>query len=120
MNGDYNEMRSCLALLAPSGKYGTLSIERKDRPESLNVDKGSTTPRTITLLVDRTTSGAAEILALALSSKGKAKLTGSEMGPDRSVRQIVELPDGSGYTLVTGIYKPELEKDTVVAQGGRS
>jgi C-terminal processing protease CtpA/Prc len=60
------------------------------------------------LLTDRTTCGAAEIFALALSSKGLAKLSGGEMGGDRDIYDIVELPDGTGYTLVTSRFKPGL------------
>jgi carboxyl-terminal processing protease len=119
VNGDFNVMRECLALVAPSGKYGTLSTEKKEKPGLLVIDKGATKPLQMTLLVDRTTGGAAEIFALALSSKGRAKLSGSQMSGDRTVRQVVQLPDGTGYTLVTAVYKPEVEQNTILARGGK-
>ena len=117
-NGDPNVMRECLALLAPTGKYGTLTTDKKEKPALLTVAKGSEHPPQLTLLVDQTTSGAAEIFALALSTHAHAKLSGSPMGGDRSIRQIVQLPDGTGYTLVTSVYKPQIELNTIVAQGG--
>jgi carboxyl-terminal processing protease len=117
-NGDFTVMRECLALLAPAGKYGTLTTDKKEKPDLLIIEKGTASPPQITLLVDNTTGGAAEIFALALSNKGLAKLSGTTMAGDRAVRQIVQLPDGTGYTLVTGIYKPQIETSTVVAQRG--
>ncbi|MEZ0327811.1 MAG: S41 family peptidase, partial [Fimbriimonas sp.] len=116
-NGDYNAMRECLALVAPTGKYGTLTTDKKEKPALLVVEKGASKPISMTLLVDDTTSGAAEIFALALSSKNKATLSGTTMGGDRSVRQVVQLPDGTGYTLVTAIYKPQVEQSTILARG---
>lgn len=108
VNGDFETMKQVLAVLAPTGEYGTLA--KLDRPggASLKVAKGNPKPPKMTLLVDSSTRGAAEILALALSSKGLAKLTGGETGGDRSVIEVVSLPDGSGYTLVTALYKPTL------------
>ncbi|MEZ0324669.1 MAG: S41 family peptidase [Fimbriimonas sp.] len=117
VNGDFNAMRECLALVAPSGKYGTLGTDKKEKPSLLIVEKGTAKPIPVTLLVDQTTGGAAEIFALALSSKERAKLSGTQMSGDRSVRQVVQLPDGSGYTLVTAIYKPEIEQNTILARG---
>jgi hypothetical protein len=45
-------------------------------------------------------------------------MTGSETGHDLTVKQAVELPDGSGYDLVTGEYKSGTTKDSVVAMRG--
>jgi len=45
-----------------------------------------------------------EVFALALSSKGRAKLSGAAMAGDRSISEVVALPDGGGYTLVKGRY----------------
>ncbi len=104
--GDFNSMKSCLSVLAPKGEYGRIFSVHSPRGVPLTVKTGNSTPPGITLLVDNTTRGSAEIFALALSSHHLAKLSGSEMGGDHSVEQIVELPDGSGYTLRTGIYKP--------------
>ncbi len=117
VNGDFNVMRECLALVAPSGKYGTLSTDKKEKPSLLAIEKGVSNPLQITLLVDQTTGGAAEIFALALSSKARAKLSGSPMAGDRAIRQVVQLPDGTGYTLVTAVYKPEIDQNSILARG---
>jgi carboxyl-terminal processing protease len=104
--GDFDVMKQCLSVLAPKGEYGRVFSVHNPRGLPIVVKAGNTHPLAINLVVDRTTRGAAEILALALSSHHLAKLTGSEMGGDRSVEQVVELPDGSGYTLKTGTYRP--------------
>lgn len=103
--GDYGVMKKCLSLLVPKGDYGVLSTQRKGSEEHLRVSEGNDRPPKITVITDSSTRGAAEILALALSSKGKAKLEGSATGGDRSVIDVIQLPDGSGYTLATAVYK---------------
>jgi carboxyl-terminal processing protease len=109
VNGDFGEMKAVLAELAPAGDYGTIANERGNKPQILRVEKGNPKSPKITVKVDSTTRGAAEILALALQSRGLATLSGSPTGGDRSVLEIVQLPDGSGYTLTTGEYKPNLK-----------
>ena len=116
--GDIGSMKSCLEVLLPKGQYGTFSTYRHDKPTPLTIYKGNSHPPKITLITDKSTRGAAEIFALALSSSGYATLTGSEMGGDRDSRVIVRLPDGSGYTLVTSVYHPTLGKSRVSMQGG--
>ena len=116
--GDLGSMRECLEVLAPKGQYGNFTTLRHDKPTPLSVYKGNASPPKITLVTDRSTRGAAEIFALALSSRGYARLTGSATGGDRDNRAIFRMPDGSGYTIVTSIYKPTLGKSSVVAAGG--
>ena len=102
--GDQGEMRKCLAVVAPSGEYGNFISVHNPRGVPLSVSSGNAAPPHLTLLVDSTTSGAAEIFALALNSHHLAELSGTQMGGDTSSQQIVELPDGGGYTLQTGDY----------------
>jgi carboxyl-terminal processing protease len=105
--GDFESMRRMLAVLAPSGDYGALSVERSNqKAKRLSIEQGNSKPPKITLLVDRSTRGPAEILALALSSKGLAKLSGTSMAGAPIQYQEVALPDGGGFTLVTGVFKP--------------
>lgn len=106
--GDFSTMVKCLSVLAPSGTYGVEANQRGAKPTNLTVTSGNAHPPKITLLTDKTTRGAAEVFALSLSSKGLAKLVGSETGGAREVYDVVSLPDGSGYTLVTGRFSPEL------------
>ncbi|CAN5342001.1 S41 family peptidase [soil metagenome] len=119
VNGDFDVMRKCLAVVAKTGKYGSLETERKDKSLFLTVSKGNLTPPKISLLVDQTTSGSALIFAKALSTFGGATLSSPKTGADYAVKEIVQLPDGSGYSLVTGIYRP-VNKETMLAQGGKS
>ncbi len=104
--GDDATMLRCLQKLAPKGTYGsTVGPKGSSTPVKLAI--GNPTPPKITLLVDRSTRGAAQIFALALTSKGLAKIgTGSTaLVPDRETTLVVQLPEGSGYTLTSGEYR---------------
>ena len=117
--GDFETMRKCLALVAPSGKYGY--FETSKTPSLLSVENGNPKPPKVKLLVDSSTRDAAEIFAVALSSTGKATLSGGAMGDKLKQRDIGQLPDGSGYCVVTGLYKTGAPKvdaaTTTTAQG---
>ena len=119
--GDFGAMRQCLAVVAPSGDYGTLTHQKKGSDVALRVANGNAKPPKLTLLVDSSTRSAAEIFALALSSKGLAKLSGSPTGGDRTFYDVVKLPDGAGYTLATAEYKPKLAigKTAMAVNGDR-
>jgi C-terminal processing protease CtpA/Prc len=119
--GDFTVMRQCLAVVAPTGTYGYESSDRNAKGQPIRVAAGNASPPAVTLLTDRTTRGAAEIFALALSSRGIAKMSGGDTGGARDFYDIVSLPDGSGYTLVTGHYRPQLsvKSDRVAKNGGQ-
>lgn len=102
--GDFEAMKQCMAVLAPSGKYGYLTREHGETLKPLTVENGNPRPPKVTLLVDSRTQNVAEVMALALSSRGAAKLAGEATSGDRSVTEIVELPDKSAYVLVTAKY----------------
>lgn len=106
VDGDFNSMRRCLAVLAPTGNYGSVASERHTAAIRLSVAEGNPKPPKLTIQVDRTTSGPAAILARALQDKRGATMVGGPTGKDLSVREVVALPDGTGYTLVTGEYRP--------------
>lgn len=116
--GDFSVMKQCLAALAPAGQYGVLATERNGKSTPFTLGQGNPHPPKVTLITDKTTRGAAEIFALALSSRGLATLSGREPAGDRDVYDIVELPDGSGYTLVTGHYKPSLTRTAATTKIG--
>lgn len=115
--GDMETMRRCLGLVAPAGTYGYFKNERKSSaPVQLTISKGNSTPPKIKLIVDQSTRDAAEIFALALQSKGIATLSGTDMGNSRKLKDVVQLPDGSGYTLNIGTFTPGKPPVTKVAQ----
>lgn len=104
--GYFDSMVGCLQAIAPSGTYGSFTTQRKGQhPAPFVLQTGNANPPKVTLLVDHTVRGPAAIFALALNSKGLAQLQGSEVSDDRSRIMIEGLPDGSGYTLVTGEYQ---------------
>jgi len=114
--GSFQAAVKCLQDLAPSGTYGEFVTNRQESPSPLVVTDGNAHPPKITLLVDRTTRGPAEILADALSGHGKAVLKGSEPGGDREVLQTVELGDGTGYSLVTSAFEVTNPKKNLMAR----
>ncbi len=104
VNGDFQEMRRCLAVIAPAGEYGFVTADKEKKPQAISVGKGNSSAPKITLIVDKSTGGVAEIFALALKSKGLAKINGGDMSSDKNVIEVFSLPDGSGYSLVNGRY----------------
>ena len=107
--GDYEEMRACLEILGQPGKYGTISSSQAGEPRTLIVTDGATDDRRYSLVVGASTWGAAAVFAQALVSTGQAEIVEGELGPDLPWIELFELPDGSGYTLRTGTYKPASE-----------
>ncbi|MCW5937710.1 MAG: PDZ domain-containing protein [Fimbriimonadaceae bacterium] len=107
--GDFTEIKAVLALLGPGGRYGTLRTERIGEPRSLTVDGGSKRKVPVTLLVDETTDGAANVLARALVARGAARLKGQLVAEPTWIDRT-ELDDGSGYTLAVGTFVPEESK----------
>lgn len=103
--GYFDSMVACMRLVAPPGTYGEFKTARQgEHPEPFVITNGATSPLKLTLLVDGSVRGPAAIFALALSSKGIATLSGTEVSKDRGRTVVERLPDGTGYTLVTGDY----------------
>ena len=105
VEGDFEAMLECLKVVAPNGNYGYLVTRKSEKPDELSISDGSTKRIKLTLLVDKTTRGAAEIFATALSSRGIAKQVGGPMAGNLFVANWYTLPDGAGYTLVTSEYR---------------
>ena len=103
--GDFDELKSVLALLGPSGTYGTLKSERVGEPRTLSVETGAPSATGFTLKVDSSTTGAARILAEALAARGVAKLEGKLSGEAVWI-ETRSLANGSGYTLAIGEFVP--------------
>ena len=116
--GDFETMRKCLSVVSPAGSFGYISNERKMPPVIVKTETGITNPIKVKLIVDESTRDAAEIFAMALTSKGIATLSGTEMGNNRQHKEITQLPDGSGYTLTTGVFKTGTPPPTPKATGG--
>lgn len=106
VDGDFDAMRRALAVVAPSGAYGTIVTQRKESPTRLTVANGNPRPPKLTLKVGLTTRGPAAVFARALESRHLATLVGGPTGSDFAVREVQSLPDGTGYTLVVGEYRP--------------
>lgn len=103
--GSFEAMLEVLEAVAKPGTLGEIKVERQAKPKPLAIKTGDATPTQFTLLVDRSTRGAAEIFALALAANGQAKLSGKTSGEPVDI-QVVELPTGAGYLLPVGKYAP--------------
>jgi len=106
--GSYSTMRACLEILAPADTFGTVVTERKGRPAEFATTKGAATKHRYELIVDGSTRGAAEVFALAMSSRGYATLKGAKTAGDLALIDVKSLPDGSGYLLPIGVFRPNL------------
>ncbi len=100
-DGDQQELEKVMGLLGAKGVFGTIDSPRMKEPRKLTTPGGKINPASLTLIVDESTSGTAEMLARALAAQG-AKLEGSTTADDLAWKEIHELPDGSGYALAVG------------------
>lgn len=114
--GSYDVLPKLLSLLTPVGDYGGFANEAGDRIKPLKSD-GPGYEGTVTLLVDKSTRGAAEVLAEALRLAGKATLEGDvAMAGERAFVTSTVLPDGSGYTIPTGTYRAKAKPSSATKE----
>jgi hypothetical protein len=106
-DADAARLQETLDALLPAGTYGSLVPERtKAVGTPLKVATGVPGARTFTVMVDENMRGAASVIAQVLRSYKKATVQG-KLSEDRRLTEVVELPDGSGFTLARFAYKPE-------------
>lgn len=110
VTGDYEVMRKCLVAVLPAGTYGYLTNLRDQHPKPFLIGKGVTRMPELNLVVDRTTLGPARTFATILKKYAKARITGDLPAGDTTVMKVVSLPDGSGYTLMTAVYRADPPK----------
>jgi carboxyl-terminal processing protease len=107
--GDYEVMRDCLEFLAAPGDYGFIERSQAGEHRKLTVSTGAKVNRKFKLIVDESTWGASAIFAAALVSKGVAEIADGKLTEDLSWVEKISLPDGSGYTLKTGVLVTTME-----------
>jgi C-terminal processing protease CtpA/Prc len=106
MAADSRELEKLLAVLAPGTDFWALVNDRRVPVRKLQTE-GTPREGKVRILVDKNTRGLLAIVATALADVGKATLEGElPKGPYRFV-EAFQLMDGSGYTLVTGLYPLE-------------
>lgn len=101
-NGLHDPMQKCLELLAPKGSYGQLKLANRSLP--FEVKNGNSQPPQISLLVDESTRGVAEVFAQVLVKAGVAKLTGGKMAGHMVLVDDCPLPEGAGFSLAVASY----------------
>lgn len=106
-HGNLMVLSSLLEQLVPAGTYGYIAVDRGSSRVPVKLEGKVTTAPKWTLIVDKTTRGAAEVFATMLKAKGYATLEGGPMAGDVTQYEVVKLADGSGYTLPTGVFTTE-------------
>lgn len=121
--GDWKSAQACLESLVPPGVYGSFD-GRENSSRELKVLKGLAERIPITVLVDEGTRGPAKMLALAIAKSGRGELRGTLPGGQLMVTDLVELADGSGYTLSTARYRapgdPAIRSAALPSTGGKA
>ena len=88
------------ARLAPLPSLGSVETKGK-KISAISVTSAPAVTCPIAVLINGGTANTAELLAAALQSKG-AKLVGSSTFGDASDVKVIELRDGSGFTMTVG------------------
>lgn len=99
--GNFSELQKLIDLLLPAGPVGKIA---SDKGTEVAVLKSAGTGKKlgpVTLIVDQSTRGAAEVLANLMKNAGLGVLKGVPAGEDQWIKTVA-LPDGSGYTLPIG------------------
>ncbi len=102
-NGLSGPMKKCLELLVPKGKYGQLTMGNRKLP--IEISGGSPRQIRVSLLVDKSTRGVAEVFADILVKAGVAQKPVESMAGHPILVDDFPLPDGSGYTLAVASYQ---------------
>ena len=102
--GTFASMKECMFLVCPKGPIGNIVSDRGSSAV-VNPSEPSLHPKNWTLLVDSTTRGAAAVFARTLERLQVAKLSGEPSPDDRWV-ETIDVDGKTGYTLVTGRFKP--------------
>lgn len=109
--GDYRELKSVLELFLPAGTYGALVRTANKPNEALTLKAGVKREDPVELVVDETTVGPARLFArVMMDHYPNIKVTGNLGNAPAVWQDLVALPDGSGYTLVTGHYAKDAGK----------
>ncbi len=103
-----------LELLAPKGTLAEIRGRGPVSTRPVKVTNGSQVKLDLTILADSSTGGSAAHLATILKARGLAKVVGN-MPSHPYVEEHYSLPDGSGYSLVTGKLSP-----LPIAKGGKA
>lgn len=114
--GNPKVLLEALEAVAPADTYGYIISQRPNSPRTVKTTTGRDKTVNLTLLVDESTRGVAEIFARALSAKGLADLEGTLPADQPKWVENEQLPDGTGYTLMTGYYSPT---KTLTAEAAR-
>ncbi|MBX3095949.1 MAG: hypothetical protein KF812_03730, partial [Fimbriimonadaceae bacterium] len=108
---DPEEIRNVLGVLAQNDIELSLSNEKGFPVKEIFAKGEWQGPTRFTLLVDKKMAGGLAIIAKALAEQSDVTLSGDLPKEPYNFVQAFRLADGTGYTLVTGLYpKPETKE----------
>lgn len=113
--GNTEALLEALQAVAPAGTYGLITKEEGQTSVSVTTRSGAKETPRLTVRIDDKSPDVAVMFAAALQSKGYATVEGQI--PDRPLKWVVDeqLPDGSGYTLLSGFFTVQTDTGTVSA-----
>lgn len=101
--GSFEVMKNCLKLFIKNGEFARIQRKNASKPVSVSIENGSEAA-SVTVLIDEGTAREAEVFYNALVNRAHAKLEGKRSFGLGVRIENYSLPDGSGYTLTTGLY----------------
>jgi carboxyl-terminal processing protease len=103
--GSYEEAVHLANLFIGDGVLGRLRERDRERAVFEARGKERAWPGEVVVLVDRGTAGAAELVAAALKSRGRARLLGEKTAGVGAYQEVLELPNGGALRLSVAKYQ---------------
>lgn len=108
--GNFDTLLKIVETLAPARQYGFFVHEDNKVQTMLESKATAKSWPAITFVVDSTTRGAAEILAMALGApKNNVTIEGGKMAGELSLIRTTLLPDKSGFAMPIGRFATQIE-----------
>jgi carboxyl-terminal processing protease len=102
--GDANAMIKCLEVLLPTGTYGTIATDRGDKPKPFQIKGEGLLKKPLKVILGPEQDNLSLAFADALQHSDLVTIEGRGKKPVMRV-EIVQLQDGSGYTLPIGWFQ---------------
>ncbi len=102
--GDLNAAIEVAKKLLPAGLIGKLKYKDESRNVDIFSENLNAPNYKMLVLVNENTASASEFLAMALQSRGRAKLLGAHTYGKGCMQVIMEAPTGSGLKFTVGEY----------------
>ncbi|MCB0826743.1 MAG: PDZ domain-containing protein [Armatimonadetes bacterium] len=110
--GDVTEMKNILAMFLGEQEVGSIVSDKPIKRTPVTITGRKSEDSSIHLIVDDTVRGAARIFTQVMVGSGMATVefadgSKGDLSEPAKWIEVFDLPDGSGYTLRTGIFEPK-------------